>query len=99
MIELADVIRDLREELEIAVNAAPPKGLRFELGTVELEVALVVDDKVGGGAKVRFYVVDLGADASTGTSSTQRVTLTLQPRMVGSSQPPYVSGPAALNER
>ena len=99
MIELSEVIRDLRAELEAAVRAAPADGLRFELGAVELEVAVAVDRAAGGAAKIRFWVVELGPEANLSKSSTQRVKLTLQPRLAGSSRPPYVSGPEAPNER
>src|SRR5262249_11981897 len=88
MIELSEVIRDLRAELETAIAAAPEDGLRLELGPVELEVSLGIDKTAGGGAKVRFWVVELGPEASVARSSVQRVKLTLVPRMApGNAQP------------
>ena len=94
MIELASVIRDLRDELEEAIAAGADKALRFELGPVELEVSVAVERGGSGEAKVRFWVVELGADAKTDTTSTQRVKLTLTPRLTATGVAPYVSGEA-----
>ncbi|MFC6022140.1 trypco2 family protein [Plantactinospora solaniradicis] len=99
MIELAELIRELRTELASAVDAAPADGLRFELGPVELEVSLAVERKANASGKVRFLVVDLGTDGTLGRSSTQRVQLTLHPRLAGSAGSPMVSGPEAAGER
>jgi hypothetical protein len=87
MIELADVIRQLRAELDRARSAADDETLRFELGPIELELAVALEVTGGAAAKVRFWVVDLGADARTSSTSTQRIKLTLQPTITG--------GPAA----
>jgi len=35
------------------------------------------------GPKVRFWVVELGADATVASQATQRITLTLDPRRRG----------------
>ncbi|GGM16222.1 trypco2 family protein [Dactylosporangium sucinum] len=99
MIELSDVIRDLRSELEAAVDAAPADGLRFELGPIELEVSVGLDRSGGASAKVRFWVLDLGPEGSVKHASTQRVKLTLQPRLGDSGRSPYVSGAQAAQER
>jgi hypothetical protein len=100
MVELADVIVELRRELERArATVDPDEALRFELGPVELEATVAVE-KVGGvGAKVRFWVIELGGDAQMTHSSTQRVKLTLQPRLAGSDDPPWVSGEEVGRER
>ncbi len=99
VIELASVIRDLREELEQAVAAAEGASLRFELGTIELEVSVALERTAHAGAKVRFWVVESGGDATVNSASTQRITLALQPTLTGSGNPPYISGPAAPDER
>ncbi|WP_326621308.1 hypothetical protein OG863_29005 [Streptomyces decoyicus] len=104
MIELASVIRDLREELEQAVVAAEGAALRFELGTIELEVSVALERTGHAGAKVRFWVVESGADATVGATATQRITLALQPTLTrsgnpGSRNPAYVSGITGKNEQ
>jgi Trypsin-co-occurring domain 2 len=82
MIELAEVIGELRRELQEAISAGEGEQLRFELGPVELEATVAVE-KGGGGAKVRFWVIEVGGDAKVGEVSTQRVKLSLQPRLAG----------------
>jgi len=81
MIELAEVISELRRELQQAMNAGEGEPLRFELGPVELEATVAVEKGGSGGAKVRFWVIELGGDAKATQSSTQRVKLALQPRL------------------
>ncbi|MEU2872165.1 trypco2 family protein [Streptomyces olivoreticuli] len=99
MIELANVIRDLREELERAVVAAEGEALRFELGTIELQVSVALERTGHAEAKVRFWVVESGAEAAMGATSTQRITLALKPTLRGSGTGPFVSGPTAPHEQ
>jgi hypothetical protein len=99
VIELASVIKDLRAELEGAIAAGDDAALRFELGPIELEVSVAVERSGGGQAKVRFLVVELGADGKVDASSTQKVKLTLTPRVAGTDTPPYVSGQVVPGER
>ncbi|MGP3922777.1 trypco2 family protein [Streptomyces sp. 8N616] len=99
MIELATVIRELREELERAIVAAEGEALRFELGSIELELSVALERAGQAGAKVRFWVVESGADATVSATSTQRITLALQPTLTGANNSPYVSGTAGAHER
>jgi hypothetical protein len=81
-VELAELIGQLRAELTEAMRAGDREELRFELGPVELELTLAVSKEVKPGAKVRFLVVEVGADASVASNSTQRIKLTLDVRTV-----------------
>jgi len=83
MIELADVVRDLRTELDRARAVAGDEELRFDLGPIELEVTVGLEREGGAGAKVRFYVVELGGNAHITATSTQRIKLTLRPTIAG----------------
>ncbi len=83
MIELAEVIQELRSELQRARVAAADEELRLELGPIELEVAVGLERVGGAEAKVRFWVVELGGDARATASSTQRIRLTLRPVLAG----------------
>lgn len=98
MIELASVIRDLRAELERAVAAGEGAALRFGLGPIELEVSVAVERSGTAGAKVRFWVVEAGADGTIGTTGTQRIKLSLTPTAADGTKP-YVSGQALPDER
>ena len=83
MIELSEMISELRRELNQAIDAGADERLRFELGPVEVEATVGLDSKGTAGAKVRFWVVELGGDAEVARSSLQRIKLTLQPRLAG----------------
>ncbi|POX42383.1 hypothetical protein C3486_05070 [Streptomyces sp. Ru73] len=99
MIELANVIRNLRQELEQAVTAAEGEQLRFALGPIELEMSVALERTGHAGAKVRFWVVESGAEATRGTVSTQHIKLTLQPTLRGSDDSPYVGALAEADEQ
>ena len=108
MIELSDVITNLRTELETARLAGVGEGLRFELGPVELEVSVALAKEAGADAKVKFWVVELGGSGKAGSTATQRIKLTLQPRLTVdeaakepqmASASPYVSGGTVDDER
>jgi hypothetical protein len=98
-LELADVIRSLREELQLAIAAGEDEALRFELGPVELDVSVAITAAGQAGAKARFWVVEAGAEARTDRTSTQRITLTLTPKLADGDRTPMVSGPRGAVER
>jgi hypothetical protein len=99
MIGLAEVIRELRRELQEAMKASEREALRFALGPVELEATVAVEKGGGAEGKVRFWVIELGGDAKASTSSTQRLKLVLQPRLADSDATPWVAGDATEDER
>jgi Trypsin-co-occurring domain 2 len=105
LIELADVIQQLRNELDRARRASELEELRFELGPIDLEVTVGLEKDGRAGARIRFWVADINADGRLAASSTQRIRLTLRPSLTvvtdeGTSvSPPYVSGHEVLGER
>jgi hypothetical protein len=50
---------------------------------VELELTVAVSKEAGPDVKVRFWVIELGADATVSSQATQRTTLTLDLRRRG----------------
>jgi hypothetical protein len=98
-VELAQVIGQLRQELSAAMREGEGEDLRFELGPVELELTIAVSKEAGPNAKVRFWVVELGADAKVASQATQRITLTLDPRRRGIAGRPEISGSEQAGER
>jgi hypothetical protein len=98
MIELGEVIAELRRELQEAMDAGKSQPLRFELGPVEVEVTVAVEKGGGGEARVRFWVLELAGDAKASQSSMQRIKLTLQPRLT-SGETAMVAGDEAPGER
>ena len=98
-VELAQVISQLRQELSAAMRDGEGEELRFELGPVELELAVAVSKDAGPNAKVRFWVVELGADAKVASQATQWITLTLDPHHRGVADKPLISGSEQAGER
>lgn len=106
LIELAEVITQLRTELDRARAAAAGEDLQFELGPVELEVAIAVEAVGGAEAKVRFWVVEIGGNAQATSASTQRIKLTLHPAVTAGAGPEggrkvsaFISGGEVPGER
>jgi hypothetical protein len=97
MLELSEVIKELRRELQTAITDGAGEALRFELGAIDLEVTVAVEKTGGAHGKVRFYVFELGADGSMSNTSTQRIKLTLQPRLADG-RTPMVRGQAIPGE-
>ncbi|MEV0318825.1 trypco2 family protein [Streptomyces sp. NPDC050658] len=99
MIELAEMIAQLRGELAAAMTAAEHEELRFELSAVELEAEFAVERTGGADGRIRFWVVEAGASGQRTKSTTHRVTLTLDPRVRGTGERPYVAGDTTPRER
>ncbi|MFD7712070.1 trypco2 family protein [Streptomyces sp. NPDC059785] len=101
-IELAELIRQLREELKTAAGAGAGETLRFEVGPVEIEASVAVSREAGANGKVRFWVVEAGGDGKSARSATQRITLTLNPKVEaddGTTRSPLISGDEVDGER
>lgn len=86
-IELAEVIQELRSELQRTMKAGEGEGLRFEVQDLELELQVGVTKSITGGgegsAKVTFLVFEIGAsgkaEGSWSTERTQKLKLKLKP--------------------
>jgi hypothetical protein len=79
-LELASVVRQLRAELNEAMSEADGERLRFELGPVELSLTVTIGREASPGAKIRFWVIEAGADAKISRESVQDIKLVLTPR-------------------
>lgn len=93
-LELASVVRQLRAELNEAMGVAEGERLRFELGPVELSLTVTVGREAAPGAKIRFWVVEAGADAKISREAVQDIKLVLTPRDMQA--PPGPDGKQAL---
>jgi hypothetical protein len=98
-LELASVVRQLRTELNEAMADAEGERLRFELGPVELSLHVTVGQEAAAGAKIRFWVVEAGADAKISQETVQDIKLVLTPRDMqaplrpdGKLAPPLIEG-------
>ncbi|MDG4857789.1 hypothetical protein P8605_06400 [Streptomyces sp. T-3] len=100
--ELADMIRALRRELSTAMVQGAGEAIRFELGPVEVEATVAVQQEAGANGKVRFWVVEAGTEGKYAKAQTQRITLTLQPQTLASDGTPVsarIAGATADGER
>lgn len=82
-IELRKVIDQLREELFTLTETVGGEDLRFAVESVEVELHVGVTKEVEGGAKAKFWVLELGAEGKYGTERTQTIKLKLSPRIKG----------------
>ncbi|GGN42925.1 hypothetical protein GCM10012285_23780 [Streptomyces kronopolitis] len=82
MIELSEMIRELRQQLTTALAEGATEAVRFELGPVEIEATVAVSREAGADAKVRLWVVDAGTNGKYAQAQTQRITVTLAPQVV-----------------
>ncbi|GCD99268.1 trypco2 family protein [Embleya hyalina] len=102
MIELTDMIRQLRQDLYTAMADGPVGPVRFEVGPVEIEATVAVTREAGVSGKVQFWVVEANADGKYATSKTHRINITLQPRLIvpdGSQRSVLIGGDEADGER
>ncbi|GAA3014903.1 trypco2 family protein [Streptomyces fulvorobeus] len=79
-IELADAVESIRDQLIDAATRATGLPVAFEVGEIQMEFTLELRKEAKGGAKVRAWVVEAGADASLSAARTHRVAFTLTPR-------------------
>lgn len=83
-LELAEVMKALREEIKLAEWAGQGHDLKFNLNNVEVEFQTVVEKEGGleGGGKIKFWVLDIDAKASGKykKSATQKIKLSLTPK-------------------
>jgi hypothetical protein len=81
VVGLSAALEGLRQELETAWSDSQGRLVRFraEAVTVRFEVQAKTDTKLGG--KVRWWVVEAGADRGTGRQATQTLELTLTPQL------------------
>ncbi|NLU68340.1 trypco2 family protein [Streptomyces sp. HNM0574] len=102
MIELSDMIRELRRELNAAMADGEGDAVRFALGTAEIEATVAVDREAGADGRVRFWVLEAGGSGKETASRTQRITLTLEPRTVaadGTTATALIAGDEVDGER
>jgi Trypsin-co-occurring domain 2 len=105
-VELASLVRQLRAELNEALADAEGERLRFQLGPVELSLRVTVGREAAPGAKIRFWVVDAGADAKLSREAIQEIKLVLTPVDTlapvgpgGKAAAPLITGVAVEGER
>ncbi|GAA1025709.1 hypothetical protein GCM10009557_00690 [Virgisporangium ochraceum] len=84
-ISLSEWLDSLRAELSEAQQAGAGNELRLQVEQLELEVEVASTRDVGAKAGIKFWVVDAGIDGRTQRGRTQRLRLTLAPRLADGS--------------
>ena len=105
-IELAAVIRQLRAELNEALNDSEGERVRFELGPVEMSLTVTVGQEAAPSARIRFWVVEAGAEAKLSREAIQEIKLVLTPvdtqapaSADGKASAPLIKGSTVEGER
>lgn len=105
-VELAELVRQLRSELNEALANAQEERLRFELGPVEASLTVTVSREATPGARVRFWVIEAGGDARLSREAVQEIKLVLTPVDTqapvgpdGKTAAPLIKGGPAQGER
>lgn len=78
-LELANVITALRGQLQVAMSQGEDQDLRFQATGLDVEFQVGVTKSVGAKGGVKFWVLELGGEASRDTQATQTVKLSLKP--------------------
>lgn len=77
-LELAEVIQTLRENLIKAQQQGNGQNIHFNVTNVDVELQTVVEKEAGGGAKVKFLVVEADANGKYKNAVTHKIKLSLQ---------------------
>jgi hypothetical protein len=78
---LASALEALREELEEAWLKSRSSRVRFRASEITLTVQTVARRDREGGGRLRWWVLEAGAEVKTGLEQTQTMTLTLTPQL------------------
>jgi hypothetical protein len=94
-VELSAVLEGLRSELEVAFEQGRGRPVGFGVPEVTVTLEAVAQKEKGGGGKVRWWVVEGGAEAKASSGLKQTLVLKLTPnlrRADGTSGPLDVAG-------
>ena len=85
-LELVEVIKSLREDLNLAIRSGEGHELRFNVDTIEVELQTAVEKEgsLEGGGKIKFWVLDIDGKVSGKykKATTHKIKLNLTPILV-----------------
>jgi len=81
LLGLSAALEGLREELAEAWLNGKDKAVRFRVSDVTLTLEAVAHRDVEADGKIRWWVIEAGGGAKTGTQTTQTLVLTLKPSL------------------
>lgn len=80
-IGLKETLESLRAELSESILMAQDKDVRFEVGQIELEFQITIEQTAEGKGAIKFWVVELGSGVSNKDSIVHKVKIPLKPVM------------------
>jgi Trypsin-co-occurring domain 2 len=78
-IGLKEAIGALRSELSESILAAADEDLQFQVPDVSMEFQVELEKSAGGSGGIKFWVVELGGEASRTSTVTHSLSLSLKP--------------------
>jgi hypothetical protein len=78
-IGLKEAIGALRSELSEAILAAAGEDLQFQVPDVSMEFQVEIEKSAGASGGIRFWVVELGGEASRTSTNTHSLNFSLKP--------------------
>jgi hypothetical protein len=93
-IPLGEMIETLRQELQLAQTQGKGQPITFEIGSVELELQMVVSRKKSGDGKIAFWVLSVGGGLENRGETTHKIKLSLSPVASATGGRVMVSGEA-----
>lgn len=78
-IGLRDAVAAIRAELAAAMADGAGHDLKFDVGPVQLDLAIDVTGQAGGEAGIKVWVLSLTGNASAAVTHSHRISVTLQP--------------------
>lgn len=78
LIRLSDAINNLREELKLAQESGKNQNLQFNVGSIELELEVLIEQEESGNAKINWWILAGGAEAKVKGADKHKLKLTLQ---------------------
>jgi hypothetical protein len=81
-LELKDVVRKLREDLQAAAEEGQGKGIRFKLESIDLELKVAAKREGGPNGKIKFSVLGIGAEVGGSAKWAAEQVQTIKLKMV-----------------
>lgn len=98
-LNLAEVICQLREEIQRAIDEGREKHLRFGIESAEVELKLGVVRSGQGKLGLKFWVLDTEARSQASREVVHTVKLRLRPHQMGDGRPGEVQVSEGLDQR
>ena len=78
-LSLKDTLEALRAELSESILSSEGKEVRFEVGQIELEFQITIEQTSEGKAGIKFWVFEIGGGASAKDATVHKVKIPLKP--------------------